>query len=197
MKDFESEFPDALPATLKKRCASFHNKHDFAESLVDNHALFHKDCTSAYNKSKLAQKRKWKEIDQGDENGQNENSDEIMRKSTRKSLNLSNFTSLCFFCEEDDSETKLRQCQTFSVQQKVKLIAEETHDTKILAKLSEGDMIATEAKYHCKCLLSYYSKASSVTSPDMQHDIKMICGIVLETDFFVHVFVVVVVVVVD
>ena len=68
-------------------------------------------------------------------------------------------------CEEDDSETKL-------VHQKVKQIAEETHDAKTLANLSEGDMIVIEEKYHCKCLLSYYSKASSVTSPDMQHDIK-------------------------
>ena len=74
------------------------------------------------------------------------------------------------------------------------LCTEETHDTKILAKLSEDDMIATEAKYHFKCLLSYYSKASSVTSLGMQHDIKMICGIVLKTDFLVHVFFVVIVV---
>lgn len=47
---------------------------------MDNSAIFHKVCTQAYNKSKLAQKRKWKEIDQSDENGKNENSDEIKLK---------------------------------------------------------------------------------------------------------------------
>ena len=31
-------------------------------------------------------------------------------------------------------------------------MAQELADTKLLAKLSEGDMIATEAKYHCNCL---------------------------------------------
>lgn len=83
------------------------------------------------------------------------------------------------FCEEHGSYTKL-------VHQKVKQIAEETHDTKILAYVSEGDMIAIEVKYNCKCLLFYYSKASSVNSLNMQHVTKTICGIVLEANFFVR-----------
>ena len=68
LKDFESEFSDALPTILKRWCASFENKHNFEGGLMDNSAIFHKVCTQAYNKSKLAQKRKWKEIDQNDEN---------------------------------------------------------------------------------------------------------------------------------
>ena len=130
----------------------FRSKHSFAGSLIGNIAMFHKDCTSAYNKSKLRQKRQWKQIDQNDENGQNENSEGIKQKWTCKSLNMSKFTSPCY-----GSETKLCQCQTFPVHQKVKQIAEETHDTKILDKLNEGDMIAIEAKYHYKCLISHYS----------------------------------------
>lgn len=59
-------------------------------------------------------------------------------------MKLSNFTSLYLFCEKYDSQTKLRQCQTFAVHQKVKAIAEKTHDTKTLAKLSEGGMTAIE-----------------------------------------------------
>ena len=74
------------------------------------------------------------------------------------------------FCEENDSEVKPCQCQ-FPVHQKVKQIAEETN----------------EAKHHCKCL-SYCSKANSINSPDIQHDIKIICSIVLEMEFFVHAF---------
>ena len=52
------------------------------------------------------------------------------------------------FCEEDDSESKLCQCQTFPVHQKFNQIAEETHDTKILGKLSEGDMITCSNSEH-------------------------------------------------
>ena len=55
----------------------FRSKRSFAGSLIGNIAMFYKDCTSAYNKSKLSQKRKCKEIDQNEENGLNENSDGI------------------------------------------------------------------------------------------------------------------------
>ena len=88
---------------------------------------------------------------------------------------MSKFTSPCFSSEEDGSEKKLCQRQIFPVHQKVKQIAEETHDTNILAKLSEGDMIVIEAKYHYKCLISHYSKASSITAPEMHHNIKFFC----------------------
>ena len=95
-------------------------------SLMKNGAMFRKDCASAYNKSKLGQKRKLKETDKRDKNGQNENSDKIKLKLTRNSLNLSNFTSMSFFCEEDDGKTKFFEFKTFHVYQKVKQIPEET-----------------------------------------------------------------------
>ena len=45
------------------------------------------------------------------------------------------------------------QCQTLSLDKGVKEVAQELVDIKLLAKLSEGDMIATGAKYHRKCLI--------------------------------------------
>ena len=46
-------------------------------------------------------------------------------------------------------------------------IAHELQDTMILGKLSEGDMIATEAVYHAKCLATYYNnyKRQQLTVP--------------------------------
>ena len=35
-------------------------------------------------------------------------------------------------------------------------------DFDLLAKLSEGDMITQDAKYHPLCLLAFYKKAKSV-----------------------------------
>ncbi len=32
-------------------------------------------------------------------------------------------------------------------------------DTELLAKLSAGDMVALEAKYHTKCLVGLYNRA--------------------------------------
>lgn len=77
-------------------------------------------CNKSKSKSKLAQKRKWKEIDQSDKNVQNKNLYEINLKSAWKILNPSNLTYPFFICEESNSETKLRQCQAFRVHQKVK-----------------------------------------------------------------------------
>ena len=53
---------------------------------------------------------------------------------------------------------KLHLCQTFQVQRKIEEIAQVIGDAKVLPKLSAGDMIATEAKYHYKCLAAYYNK---------------------------------------
>ena len=38
---------------------------------------------------------------------------------------------------------------------------ENLRDSKLLANLSEGDMIATEAKYHKKCLTELYKRVKS------------------------------------
>ena len=37
-------------------------------------------------------------------------------------------------------------------------MAETVGDLKILGKLSEGDMIATEAKYHSRCYLDLFNR---------------------------------------
>ena len=71
---------------------------------------------SAYDISQLAQKWKWKQIYQSNENGQNEDSDKIKQKSSRKNLKLSKFKAVCLFCEKYDSEIKLLHCQTFPVE---------------------------------------------------------------------------------
>ena len=42
---------------------------------------------------------------------------------------------------------------TMYVNMRVQKIAHEMLDTKFLKKLSEGDMVATETKYHRPCLV--------------------------------------------
>ena len=79
------------------------------------------------------------------------------RKALRRSYNSANFQVTCFFCDSD--EDTLHKIMDLVVSNCVRDIACETEDTKILAKLSEGDMIAIEALYHCKCLVAYYNKS--------------------------------------
>lgn len=65
---------------------------------------------------------------------------------------------LCFFC--DTPGKNLRQVMTFAVDERVRECAKLTNDCVLQGKLLEGDMIATEAKYHPACLLVLYKKAS-------------------------------------
>ena len=69
-------------------------------------------------------------------------------------------TPVCFFCELPGPD--LRQVMTFGVHDKVHKCATIVQDAMLLAKLSVGDMIATEAKYHPSCLLNLYYKAGRV-----------------------------------
>ena len=133
------------------QCFQFKDKNELAKSLMENKAVFHKDCVAKYNKSKLAQKRKPFEKEQETEQGRTEAIENLERtetqgKLTRSSISLKNFTSTCFFCDKDDRHMKLHLCQVFQVQRKIEEIAQEIGDIKVLAKLSLGDMIAIEER---------------------------------------------------
>ena len=70
-----------------------------------------------------------------------------------KSL-LKSDRELCFVCGEEGGNDGLHEVTTFQVDQHVRKCPKLTGDSFLLAKLSLGDMIALEAKYHTKCLLS-------------------------------------------
>ena len=127
---------------------------------MENNAVFHKDCYAKYNKSKLARKRNLFEKGHETEPGRTEtveNSEitETQRKLTQSSISLKNFTRTYLFCDKDDRYMKLHLRQTFQAQRKIEEITQDNGNTKVVAKLSACDMIATEANYHCKCLAAY------------------------------------------
>ena len=68
----------------------------------------------------------------------------------------------CFFCGEAAGTDGLHEVTTFQVDQHMRKSAELTGDSLLLAKLSLGDMVALEAKYHTKCLLALYNHARKV-----------------------------------
>ena len=65
----------------------------------------------------------------------------------------------CFFCDETTGD--FHKAETISLDNRVRHIATELRDAKLLAKLSVGDMIAIDAVYHFKCLTSFYNKHRS------------------------------------
>ena len=114
---------------------------------MDHCAVFHKSCISNYNKQKLLRKHKLEDMfsSSTDDICQDteELSETIHKWTTRHSLTLLNFQSSCFFCDQVDDQKNLHECQTIATSSRVNEIAVELSDTKLIAKLSEGDMIAT------------------------------------------------------
>ena len=85
-------------------------------------------------------------------------------KSHRRS-NLASQESLskqshCFFCEKPDIKSNLHATTMLEVDKRVRNCAVLLNDNKLIAKLSTGDMIATEAKYHGKYLVGLYNKVA-------------------------------------
>lgn len=57
--------------------------------------------------------------------------------------------------------TNLTTAQTLEVDERIRFVAKELNDCKILAKLAEGDVVAIEALYHKKCLSNFYNRLRS------------------------------------
>ena len=79
-------------------------------------------------------------------------------KKTRQSFSASNFTDCCFICDENNEKEELHTCSTKDLNKHVWQWTTELGESKVIAKLSEGDMVAIERKYHKKCLTSLYNR---------------------------------------
>ena len=56
----------------------------------------------------------------------------------------------------------MHEVTTFEVDFRVRRCAHTLQDLKLLAKLSSGDLIAIEARYHARCLVALYNRAAAV-----------------------------------
>ena len=75
---------------------------------------------------------------------------------------------LFVFCGKPAGTNVLHDVSTFQVDQRVRESVTLVEDTSLLGKLSNGNMIALEAKYH-KCLLDLYSSARKIRADSSQH----------------------------
>ena len=68
------------------------------------------------------------------------------------------------------SKESLHQVQTFKLDQRVRIAAERLMDAELLAKLSEGDLVATETCYHSTCLTTLYNKVCANNSSKSENE---------------------------
>ena len=90
-------------------------------------------------------------------------------------------TLSCFFCNK--TVGKLHKVETLELDSKVRHMAIEMMETDIVAKLTGGDMAATDSVYHSKCLVSFknryraFSKSTVTSSTDQsthEHQTAMV-----------------------
>ena len=66
---------------------------------------------------------------------------------------------VCICCDNPAGSVGIHKAFTSEVDFKVRTFATELCDTKLLAKLACGDMVAIDAQYHAKCLAKLYKRA--------------------------------------
>ena len=141
-------------------------------AMITNKVKWHKTCRLHYNNQMLQRA--------GKREHQSPEIDDAPRKCSRLKSLLKSDGKLCFFCGEEGGTDGLHELTTFQVDQRVHKCAKLTGDSFLLAKLSLGDMVALEAKYHTKCLLALYNRARKVQAPQQQISSKddVVSGII-------------------
>lgn len=136
---------NALPINLDPR--RLDEGGGIENTLRNNQAKYHESCRLLFNNTKLkrAQKRA-------------SGSDVSQESSCGKFPRRSQLILECFLCEKQDSLTNLREAMTMKLNQRLNECAQTLGDSRLLSKLSGGDVVAQELKYHPVCLVALYNR---------------------------------------
>ena len=161
LKGFQEK--GGLPNLLKHHCQKYPTVEELYEVFLKEKTVFHKKCMSSYDNQKLARKRKISQVNESGasqlEPADNNAADmEARRRSKRKRVEKV-LNKNCLFCGEVSKD--MHCCQTLELHQKIKDIGTEMCDNKVLGELSQGNMVATDADCHLKCLVDYKNKYCS------------------------------------
>ena len=144
--------------------------HGITETLISESAKIHKMCRLEYSKSRLQRATKRKMATPLDPMPtESKKYTRSQRGSAASTGQVPYKQNVCFLCDEADSINNLHIVATFGCDNTIRRFAALTEDKSLLAKLSAGDLIAQEAKYHAACKLALHNKArsmSSLTSPE-------------------------------
>ena len=143
------------------------NEGEGTEASFQQHkAKWHDSCRLKFNKTKLQRAEKRKEAPD------DSSSSKSPRKYARRSLEkLPNPIDQCFFCgKRAEGEESLHRASTLELDARVRHCALQLQDKPLLAKLSAGDMVAQDAEYHVKCLVSLYNRARGTETYSAESD---------------------------
>lgn len=132
------------------------------DALCSNRASWHKSCHLKFSLSKLgkvrerANKRYSSSIETGDK-------DATVTRAKRQAV--INTAETCIFCNRSEENGKLHSFTSMNANTEIRRMAAKLEDFDLLGRISGGDLIAIEAKYHLNpCLTSFRNRYRSVSS---------------------------------
>ena len=134
----------ALPVNLES--SSVYN----VETFIEKKAKWHHSCYQKFINSRLQRAK-----DRKRKPGAN---DDNVRCSKRQSIETN--MALCIFCGEKNQE-ELHDYSTENAELSLRTMASDMNDDDLLTKLSGGDFVAIEAKYHFPCITKYRNRYRS------------------------------------
>lgn len=128
-----------------------------AETLLSNEAKWHKTCLLKFSSMRLERvsKRTMEDADTP-----------CSSKKYTGQAGTSKINELCFFCDENTTSDTLHDASTFDLDSRARQCALKLQDERIIAKLSQSDMIATKAKYPLHYLVAFYNRAKALDAID-------------------------------
>ena len=137
-------------------------------------AKFHSTCRLEYSKSRLQRAMKRKCLDEDPTTSSGTNLKKPCREYHSRRQAKGKDDHLCPFCEKPASPSEpLHEAMTKNIGERIKRCATKLLDEKLLAKVSSGDLIASEAKYHAKCLVAFYNAAAQSKMSEKSDDKSM------------------------
>ena len=136
----------------KELCLSLLDEgNGIEETFLANKACWHRSCYALFNSTKLKRAEK---------RHATQEEDLVGGKFTRSNAGVcsENTIPVCFICDKSDDRS-LHNVSTLGLDDRVRECATLLNHEKLLAKLSGGDLVALEAKYHTQCLSMLYRKA--------------------------------------
>ncbi|CAE1303156.1 unnamed protein product [Acanthosepion pharaonis] len=118
-------------------------------TLVRNRAKYHQSCRLLLNNTKLERAKQRRAVPS------TPGATDEPRSKRRKSADIPKVE--CFFCEEEDVISNLQEGMTARLNEHLNQCARALNDGKLLAKLSSGDVVALEVKYHLCCPQKLYN----------------------------------------
>ena len=152
-------------------------------TLILHRAKWHQSCRLHYYSTQLDRGRKRKSADfsevSSDCSAIGSDVQVPTRTVYRRSMSVDVRKSsvyvapVCFLCdglETDTNDPTLHTVTTLHVDDNVKKCAAILGDSALLAKLSDSDLVAQEAKYHLKCLCSLYKSRDKFVAQQSRAD---------------------------